>query len=268
MSLTISALVVIASLSGLLLPSIYSSETVNWTLQAKGQDVGNLLAVPALLASAVLYARGSWRAGQLWLGVLLYLIYAYVVYAMAVHFNPLFLVYVAVLGLSGYAALYTVDRLRAASALLPPGRFLASAAATLLAIGMLFALLWLAEVVPALLTGQPPASLREAGLVVNPIHVIDLAIVLPAFLLTGVGVLRGRDSGRFWLGPWLVFSVLMGASIVAAMILMAFAGTPGVLVPGVFVSVVVLASAVAGSHALGVGRAAGVGSGRPVQRVS
>ena len=33
----------------------------------------------------------------IWLGTLLYLIYAYLVYAMAVHLNALFLVYVAVL---------------------------------------------------------------------------------------------------------------------------------------------------------------------------
>ena len=33
----------------------------------------------------------------------------YIVYAMAVHFNVLFLVYVAVLGLSGYAVIFSVN---------------------------------------------------------------------------------------------------------------------------------------------------------------
>lgn len=47
--------------------------------------------------------KGSVKAFLVWSGVLLYLIYAYVIYAFDVHFNSLFLVYVAILGLSFYA---------------------------------------------------------------------------------------------------------------------------------------------------------------------
>ena len=43
------------------------------------------------------------RAQLIWLGVLVYLIYTYVTYAFVVRFNPLFLVYVALLGCSLYA---------------------------------------------------------------------------------------------------------------------------------------------------------------------
>ena len=75
--------------------------------------------------------------------------------------------------------------------------------------GVLFAALWLSELVPALVTGRTPASLTEAGLWVNPIHVIDLALVLPAFIVTGIAAVRRQGTGRFWLGPWLAFSVLM-----------------------------------------------------------
>lgn len=45
-------------------------------------------------------SKGSVKAFLVWSGVPLYLIYAYVIYAFDIHFNRLFLVYVAILGLS------------------------------------------------------------------------------------------------------------------------------------------------------------------------
>jgi hypothetical protein len=250
----LALLVTASSLAGLLAPWVYAQETQNWTLQAQGQDVGNLLAVVVLLLAAPSYARGSLRGGLVWLGTLLYLVYAFVIYAMAVHFTHLFLVYVAVLALSTWGVLLHVPRLRGLFG--SNGHHQGRAAAwVLIVIGVLFALLWLAELVPATVTGRPPASLAEAGLWVNPVHVIDLAVVLPAFILSGVAALRGHSAGIFWLGPWLVFSVLMGSSIVAAMALMIVAGEGGALLPVIMVSGVVLASLLAaGAHVREVGR--------------
>ena len=96
----IALLVVLASVSGLADPRVYELETRNWATQARGQDLGNLLAVVVLVVAAFRYRKGSQRSGLVWLGTLLYLVYAFVVYAVAVHLNHLFLVYVAVLGLS------------------------------------------------------------------------------------------------------------------------------------------------------------------------
>ena len=102
-SLPIAALATVASVLGLVDPGVYAEETTNWATQAQGQDLGNLLAAVTLLVAAVAHVRGSHAAGLVWLGTLFYFVYAYLVYAMAVHFNYLFLVYVAVLGLSVWA---------------------------------------------------------------------------------------------------------------------------------------------------------------------
>lgn len=241
----ISPLVGLASVAGLVDPRVYSQETANWALQAKGQDLGNLLAVVVLLWAAVASRNGSARAGLVWLGTLLYLVYAFVVYAMAVHLNYLFGVYVAVLGLSVWAVVFHVNRLRGAGVRYPQGRPLKVAAWVIIGIGVLFAGLWLGELVPALLTGTVPASLTEAGLWVNPIHVIDLSVVLPGFIVAGVAALQRREHGLFWLAPWLVFSALMGSSIIAAMILMMLAGAANTAPATVMVSLVVVASLVA-----------------------
>lgn len=244
-SVLISTLVVVASLFGLFDPSIYGKETENWATQAKGQDIGNLLAVVVLIVSGYLLRKGSFKAGLLWLGTLLYLIYAYVVYAMAVHFNALFLVYVAVLGLCSYAVILTISDMKRQNIECGNVSALRFASYVIIGIGILFGMLWLSEIIPALLTDRVPQSLLDAGLWVNPIHVIDLAIVLPGFMLTGYFALKGRSSGLFFLAPWLTFSVLMGLSIVAAMIMMTLQGVGSTLAPMIMVSLVVLLSFVA-----------------------
>ncbi|QGF23790.1 hypothetical protein [Raineyella fluvialis] len=240
----IALLVLLASIAGLLDPRVYAQETPNWALQGKGQDVGNLLAVVFLVASAMLWRHGSLRAGLVRLGSLLYLIYAYILYAMAVHLNELFLVYVAVLGLCVWAVIFHIGPLRRAGTHFPIGGARRLAAITLIVAGSLFALLWLREVVPAVITGVRPQSLVETGLWVNPVHVIDLSTVLPGFVISGIAALRGRAHGLFWVAPWLVFSVLMGVSILAVMAITATSAA-AVLPPVIMVGIVVLVSAVA-----------------------
>lgn len=241
-TLPICALVTYASVLGLVDHSVYRKETLNWATQGRGQDLGNLIAVVTLMLSAYRYQRGSHRAGLVWLGTLLYLVYAYVVYAMAIHFNGLFLVYVAALGLSAYAAMLSVNGLRAANERHghPAGRRLAGC--TTIGIGVLFGLLWLSELIPAAMSGDVPPSVTDAGLWVNPIHVIDLSILLPGMIVAGYRSLKGDPAGEFFVGPLLVFSTLMGTSIVAAMVLMTAEGFEATLPPLVMVSVVVLAS--------------------------
>jgi hypothetical protein len=249
-SFGIGALVTLSSLLGLLTSWPYKQETENWVLQARGQDIGNLLAVVVLIVSTISMRAGSSRATQLWIGTLFYLLYAYVVYAFAVHFSRLFLVYVAILGLVVYtliAALPTSAR----PSVYPRGTVRVFAGWVLIGTGVLFALLWLSELVPASVSGQAPPSLEVAGLIVNPVHVIDLSVVLPGMIVIGVLTLRGNESGLFLTVPALVFSVLMGLSIIAAMVLIVVSGDTSGFVPMVMVSLVVGASLVA---AIGYGR--------------
>jgi hypothetical protein len=240
-SVAVAILVTVASLLGLLAQWPYQDETENWALQARGQDIGNLVAVVVLVISAIGLRAGSRRAGAVWAGALFYLLYAYIVYAFAVHFGRLFLVYVAVLGLVVYTL---IGALRSRVLVSPIGHERARrvAAWVLIATGSLFALLWLSEVIPATLTGQAPQSLEVAGLIVNPIHAIDLAVVLPGMIIVGALTLRSDRTGTRLAVPVLVFSALMGSSIVAAMVLITASGDTSGLVPLVAVVVVVAAS--------------------------
>ncbi|WP_139007086.1 hypothetical protein [Arthrobacter crystallopoietes] len=218
---------VVASLGsavlGLLASWPYKEETGNWVLQAQGQDLGNLVAVVALIVGAVRMRAGSLKAVQLWAGTLFYLLYAYIVYSFAVHFGRLFLVYVAILGLVFYTLIAALPT-RARPAAYPRGAVRVFAAWVLIGTGALFALLWLSEPIPATVSGQAPPSQQAAGLIVNPIHVIDLSVVLPGMITIGILALRGNRTGLFLTVPALVFCVLMGSSIIAAMLLIVMSG--------------------------------------------
>ncbi len=108
---------------------------------------------------------------------------------------------------------------RAAGVVPPrPGR---AASGVVGVIAGLFAVVWLASIIPALISGLVPQELAETGLVSNPVHVLDLALILPAMLGTAFLARRGRLTAQFLLAPWLVFAALMGASIIAVLLLSA-----------------------------------------------
>jgi hypothetical protein len=243
LSILIGVLVAISSLSGIFNPATYAKETANWAMQAVGQDIGNLLAVPTLLISTYMLQKRSLQAYFIWLGTLFYFIYAYLIYAFFIHFNYLFLVYVAILGLSSYTLLGGLVGQGIRSILQPlSNRKIKSASVLLIIIGVLFGFLWLSELIPALLSGQVPKSTMTAGLWVNPIHVIDLALVLPGMILTGIFLWRKKLMGYLFAVPWLTFSVLMGSSIVATMIMELMNGNREATIPLIMVGIIVLAS--------------------------
>ncbi|MDQ7991950.1 MAG: hypothetical protein AAGC63_10565 [Propionicimonas sp.] len=253
LTIAVTALTLTTSLLGLLAGWPYAAETANWRLQAQAQDLGNLPAVAVLLGGWLAARRGSVRGVQAWLGALLYLAYAFALYAVGIHFGALFLPYVAVLGLSLYSAGFgmapVAGRIRLGRAAARPARV------TLGVVSCLFAGLWLGGIASALATGQTPGELAETGLPSNPVHVLDLALVLPAMLLTAVRSGSHRRA-RFLLAPWLVFSTLMGASIVALMALTAAPG-PGLAIVGA----VTVASGVAAVTT--IRRTAELAAGRP-----
>lgn len=238
-SIILSILILITSVLGLVSPTPYALETNNWLLQARGQDIGNLLAVILLVTSALASKRGLKAWQYVWLGTLFYVLYAYTIYAMAVHLNSLFLSYVAIMGMSFYGIVYWFTQSSNVAKFTNSLRF---PSYTLIGTGVIFLLLWFSELIPALVSGTVPQTLKDAGLIVNPVHVLDLSIVLPGFLITGYLALKNNRYGLMLILPWLTFSALMGSSIVAAMILMSSNGYANTLPPLIMVSLVTILS--------------------------
>lgn len=90
----------------------------------------------------------------------------------------------------------------------------------------LIALLWLRDVVGAMIAGRTPSSAAELGLPSNPVHVLDLALFLPAVMVSGVLLLRRQPLGYRTTPAALVFVVATGLPALATPVL---AGLRGLL---------------------------------------
>ncbi len=222
-AMPLATLVAFVSLVGVLSPSIYARETPNWAAQAVGQDwVDLLLAVPWLAISGVLALRGSRRALFVLAGGMLYTFYEFVIYGFAVHFNALFIAYCATLGvtffaLSGLAIRFAGEDVsrwfRASVPVRTTGAFL-------IGVALLFTMLWLGEIVPALVHGTTPLSVSEAGAPTNPVYVMDLSIILPLHAIAGIALLQRRTLGYVLAPILLSFGVIMALSIAGMMLVM------------------------------------------------
>ena len=244
----LAGLVAFVSLVGILSPSVYRQETANWCGQAIGQDwVDLFIGVPWLTATGVLAGRGSRRGLFLLTAGLLYTFYEFVIYGFELHFNALFLPYCAVLGISCFALLGIGVRYARTDVggWYSPATPVRLANAVLAAVAVLFALTWLAEVVPALLNGATPASVIAAGTPTNPVYVIDLSVVLPAHLLAGVSLVRRRTLGYVLAPVLLGFDLLMSLSIAGMMLVMRQRGLEANPVVAAAMIVVAIVSAVA-----------------------
>lgn len=175
--------------------------------QGRGQDLLTLLTVPVFIRAAVHARSGSLRAHLIWLGLLLYVTYTYMSYAFGVPFNAAFLLYVAAAGLGSYALLDGLLRIDVGAVAPAFTHAPRRAVATVLVVSAaLFALAWLSDIVPALLAGGLPVS-RMAYDLPNPIHVLDLAWLIPLVVATAV-MLRRRHPAADVLAAVLLVKLL------------------------------------------------------------
>lgn len=216
LTVPISVMATAASVAGILVDRVYAHETPSWEAEAVGQDIANLVVFPVMLLCAYAVRRGRDRALPVLLGTVVYAAYTYAIYVFAVHFGPLFLVYVAVFGMSVWALVGGLSSVDASGFLGKVPRRLARFAGTfLVVIGVAFALLWLSADLPAMFSGVPSAELKDSGLPTNPVHVLDLSLFLPGAIAAGVLLRRGRDWGRLLAPMVLVAMAAISTGIVS-----------------------------------------------------
>jgi hypothetical protein len=216
LSIVAALLALVGNVIGLNVSRIYGGLTPVFLPQALAQDIANLVLVaPLWLILAALALKGSLRAYLLWIGVLTFTVYNYVIYTFSIPFGPLFLLWVAVLGLSLYALIGGIASVN--HELVVPSfnsrRAITFVAWFLIITAILFAFLWLSEDIPALLSGDTPQSLIDMALPTNPVHILDFAFFLPGVFVTG-GMLLKRKPIAYTLAPSaIVFLILTGIPI-------------------------------------------------------
>jgi hypothetical protein len=216
LSLPLAALIIIAAVYSLSTAGFYSAETLNWQAQSIGQDQINLFIVsPCLIVTAALAARKNSTSFLIWSGVNLYLSYTFLIYCFDIHFNNLFIVYCFMLGLSLYSVLYFCIQQVKNPVIIEIHNRLASKVISVyfFIISCAFSFQWLSDIIPATIYHTVPKDIIETGLVTNPVHVIDLSIVLPAFFLTAIFLMKQNANTLIIVPGLLVFCTLMDITI-------------------------------------------------------
>jgi hypothetical protein len=218
LTLPISLLLAIATLAGILIGDLYQANTPLMAAQLVGGDYAALIGVVPLLAgSALLAKRGSQRALLIWIGCLCFLVYFYLVFSFHVHFNTLFPAYLGLLGCSLYGLIFALAgtdfaHIRARFSDRTPVKVTSIALAI---IPILFYVMGLGDIIPAILTGTIPENVVKFGAPTYFAHVIDMAISLPAFVLGAVYLWQRKPIGYGLGGGLLTFVVLIMVSLLS-----------------------------------------------------
>lgn len=224
-SVPLTVLVVLVSLTGVFTPDFYHQETLNWQAQSVGQDLINLVVIsPVLLISAFMSFKGKTIAKLIWGGTVLYLTYTFLLYCFDVHFNQLFLWYCWCLGLSFYSSVLLFHYTHTWKVEITNPMSVRTIVIFFFIISILFYGLWLAEVIPAMEQGGTPKSVQDAGLLTNGVHVIDLAIFLPAIFVTALLMLKSNMIGLVLAPMLLTFFILMNITIGSLNVIMNIKG--------------------------------------------
>ena len=221
-SIILSTLIFISGGVGVTATGVYEREAFDWQVQAVWQDyVDVFLIIPVLLISGI-FAYYKRRIAELvWAGTLLYLAYTYLIFCFDIHFNQLFIFYCFILGGSFYALtwfVYYKIAHRPFKDIIPVRSIIT--ATYLIVTGTTFYILWLADVTPAMLTNTTPVKLEQYELPTNPVHVIDLSLLLPAYMLTGIMMYLRIGSWQLLMPLLLVFGVLMSVTIAGLQVLL------------------------------------------------
>jgi hypothetical protein len=210
-SLLIALLMAITSTAGLLYgTTLYPTEEM--LLLKLPTDLFTLVVgLPLLLTSMWLARRGNLLGLLCWPGVLLYVLYIYVAYAIGVPFDVLFLAYVALVALSAYTLIGLVASIDAAAV----GQQLTGAVPARIAGGILaglailFTLINLSEILAALTSPAPDYLLTF------PVWIADCTVAAPAWLVGGLllwqrkGLGYVAGTGLLLLGSMLFVGVIL-----------------------------------------------------------
>lgn len=174
---------------------LYAHDTIfqvgaNWGVDL----VALVLGIPLLVVAAHLYRRSSLRGHLLLIGSFGFFSYYGASYALGtVAYNQLFLVYTALFSVSLFGLILAFVGLE-------PGLLTPDASMPRRVIGwfMIFsgvatAFIWLLDPVAAVVAGEAPSALGNQTTLFT--HALDLGVIVPTAILSGVMILRGRLFG-------------------------------------------------------------------------
>jgi hypothetical protein len=205
---------------------LYYFDTISMAAQQQGNDLVTLVVgLPLLIISTWMAFHGSLRGRLLLTGTLGFFLYTYMSMAMLTSYNQLFLVYVALFGLSLYAFILSMMTIEIDDL---PQRFSSSMprgwiAALMFVVSGFLLLAWLGRIMTPLLQGWTPVLENTTTLV---IQTMDLALIVPLAILSGILLLRQSPWGYLLASVALLKGITLGLGVSTMAINMARRGVP------------------------------------------
>lgn len=214
---------------------IYRHMSADVAIQGIAQDYVTLfLGIPLLLAGFTGYRSGSVRARFVMTGGLGYFFVTYLFYTAMAMYNPLFLCYVALMGLSFFAL---VTCLRSFDLKTLPQQFSPSAPVRLTGSFLIFCtisigLMWLSIILAPLMDGSiyPDALEHYTTLIVQG---FDLGLLLPLSFVSGWKLIKRKPLGYLSGTTYIVFLVVLMTALSAKIAAMGMHGVD--IIPAVFI---------------------------------
>ena len=246
LSVCLAVSLTVVSFCGSFIPLTYQKETVSMAVQGMGQDMVDLfLVVPLLILTLVFIRKNSKAAFYIFGGTVFYILYSFVIYSLGVRFNYLFLLYCITLGLSLYIfILFMIDfsrmdvenwyKQKTPSKIFP---------IYLILVALMFYVLWLKDVVPAVLKNSVPPSVSDYDLLVNPVHVLDISVALPGLIVIAFLLLRKKRLGYILTPISLVFIIILAVALTGMALMLKIKGiSEDFSLAGIFLVMAVISS--------------------------
>jgi hypothetical protein len=227
LSIILTAALVIVSYCGAFVPDTYERDADSMAVQGMGQDVFDLFfIIPLLLVSLFFIHKKKKPAFPIFGGTVLYLLYSFFIYSFGVHFNNLFLLYCVILGSSLYIFILVSEQLKGmhVEEWFDEKTPVHSTGVYFLIIAFMFYVLWLKDIIPAMIQYSVPKSVSECQLLVNPVHVLDIAMVLPGLVIIAISLMRRRQTGYVFAPIFLVFIILLAMALIAMVFMLQIKG--------------------------------------------
>lgn len=204
---------------------VYERDSASMATQGIGQDIFDLfIVVPLLIISLARSIQGKRVALFVFTGSVFYVLYSFAIYCFGVHFNNLFLLYCLVFGSSFYIFIMLVYQLNGQdiATWINPDAPHRAIGIYFMVIAVLFYLLWLKDIVPAMAANAVPASISDNNLLTNPVHVMDIAIALPGLIVVALLLFKRHKLGLIFAPVFLIFTILLALALIAMVLSLAF----------------------------------------------
>jgi hypothetical protein len=205
---------------------IYQNDTYFKAPIFRGTDFVTLfICVPLLIISFWRYRQGSLRGRLLMLGALAFFLYDGISLAFSAAFNNLFLVYTALFSASFFALVYALTEIDLVMLLahISPGMPRRGTAVFMFVAGLGTFFIWLSEIIGPLTQGRLPVeALGPYTTLVT--HALDIGIIAPVAVLTGIYLLRRAPVGYLLAAPMLILCSLVGAVVISQTVFQTMAG--------------------------------------------